>query len=123
MTFWNTAFGATQSAVLPTSKTAATITTLSRPTLRRLHSPNALKVPKHRLRSFGRVNISLKIIPASIVTLRRYESPNGQWNSFAVLDARKAAAQLYAARPQSTNIGPGKIQDVWSAAKHEPKQL
>lgn len=48
MMFWNIAFGATQSVLPPTSKTAVTITSPSRPTPRRLHSPTAPKVPKHR---------------------------------------------------------------------------
>ena len=43
MMSWNTAFGVTQSAVLPTSKTAVTITVPSRPTPRRLRFPNALE--------------------------------------------------------------------------------
>ena len=89
MMCWNIAFGAILSAALPTPKTAMTITILSQPTPRRLHSPNALKVPKHRSRSFDSLNTSRRIIPASIVTLRRFVSPNGQWISFAVLDGRK----------------------------------
>ena len=95
MTFWNTAFGVTQSAVPPTSKTAVTITSPSQPTPRRLRFPNAPKVPKHRSRSFGSLNISRKIIPASTVTLRTYASPNGQWNSFAVLDERRTQFLIF----------------------------
>jgi len=42
---------------------------------------------ENRSRSFDSWNTSTNLILVSIVTLTKCASPNGQWNSFAVLDA------------------------------------
>jgi hypothetical protein len=78
MMFWNTAFGATQSVARQTSKTAVTNTIPLQPTPRLLRFPDAQMVPKNRLRSFDSLNTSRRIIRASIATLKRFVSPNGQ---------------------------------------------
>ena len=51
---------------------------LSRPTPKRLHFPDGPKALKHRSRSFDSLNTSTNLILASIVTLRKCASPNGQ---------------------------------------------
>jgi hypothetical protein len=47
------------------------------------------EAPLVLIRQLDSLSTSRKIIPASIATLRRSVSPNGQWSSFAALGARR----------------------------------